>query len=194
VDLINYNPWGEPHPANPLDYVFINPDLTDTDYFPCIIGYNYFDPIPSINQISAAPSCTPRNNIDADAVIRISIPENGDEVKITGSCGVYPNPTEDNVVFYIYKGEGQYNTPIWTGVNGESFDIIVPYSNGDQIFFATKAGNQCLGNDLAYWKDLILETKKAQIPTPEFPNILTPVTLIIGFLGAVLLIQRTREN
>jgi hypothetical protein len=29
---------------------------------------------------------------------------------------------------------------------------------------------------------------------PEFPSVFLPVTIIIGFLGAVLLIQRTREN
>jgi DNA-binding beta-propeller fold protein YncE len=32
------------------------------------------------------------------------------------------------------------------------------------------------------------------IPSPEFPSIALPVTMIIGFLGAVLLIQRTREH
>jgi len=32
------------------------------------------------------------------------------------------------------------------------------------------------------------------IPTPEFPSIFLPVAMIIGFLGAVLLIQRTREQ
>lgn len=31
-------------------------------------------------------------------------------------------------------------------------------------------------------------------PTPEFPSALLPVIVIIGFLGAVLLIQRTKEN
>lgn len=30
--------------------------------------------------------------------------------------------------------------------------------------------------------------------SPEFPSMLLPVTIIIGFLGAVLLIQRTREH
>jgi hypothetical protein len=30
-------------------------------------------------------------------------------------------------------------------------------------------------------------------PTPEFPSILLPVTMIIAFLGAVLYIRRTRE-
>ena len=31
-------------------------------------------------------------------------------------------------------------------------------------------------------------------PSPEFPSTFLPVTMIIGFLGAVLLIQRTREH
>jgi len=31
-------------------------------------------------------------------------------------------------------------------------------------------------------------------PIPEFPTIFLPVTLIIGFLGSVFLIRRTREN
>jgi hypothetical protein len=30
--------------------------------------------------------------------------------------------------------------------------------------------------------------------SPEFPSIFLPVTMIIGFLGAVLLVQRTREH
>lgn len=32
------------------------------------------------------------------------------------------------------------------------------------------------------------------VPTPEFPSAILPATMIIGFLGAVLLIKRTREN
>jgi hypothetical protein len=31
-------------------------------------------------------------------------------------------------------------------------------------------------------------------PAPEFPSAFLPITMIIGFLGAVLLIQRTREH
>jgi hypothetical protein len=33
-----------------------------------------------------------------------------------------------------------------------------------------------------------------ELPAPEFPSTFLPVTMIIGFLGAVLLIQRTREH
>jgi hypothetical protein len=32
------------------------------------------------------------------------------------------------------------------------------------------------------------------IPSPEFPSAFLPATMIIGFLGAVLLLQRTREH
>ena len=38
------------------------------------------------------------------------------------------------------------------------------------------------------------ELKDSTIPTPEFPSAFLPATMIIGFLGAVLLIQRTREH
>jgi hypothetical protein len=35
---------------------------------------------------------------------------------------------------------------------------------------------------------------KIPTPAPEFPSIFIPATMIIGFLGAVLFIQRTREH
>jgi hypothetical protein len=38
------------------------------------------------------------------------------------------------------------------------------------------------------------ELKDASTPVPEFPSMFLPATMIIGFLGAVLLIQRTREH
>jgi len=34
----------------------------------------------------------------------------------------------------------------------------------------------------------------APVPTPEFPSVFLPATMIIGFLGAVLLIQRIRKH
>ncbi len=36
--------------------------------------------------------------------------------------------------------------------------------------------------------------KKDGTPAPEFPTTILPVTIIIGFLGAVLFIQRTKKN
>ena len=36
--------------------------------------------------------------------------------------------------------------------------------------------------------------KKEGTPVPEFPSLAFPATMIIGFLGAVLCIKRTREQ
>ena len=41
---------------------------------------------------------------------------------------------------------------------------------------------------------LCLKTSVDPSPAPEFPSAFLPATMIIGFLGAVLLIQRTREH
>jgi choice-of-anchor C domain-containing protein len=40
--------------------------------------------------------------------------------------------------------------------------------------------------------DIVVEPVTS--PVPEFPSVFLPATMIIGFLGAVLLIQRIREN
>jgi len=42
-------------------------------------------------------------------------------------------------------------------------------------------------------KDGIGDACEEPIATPEFPSLALPATMIIGFVGAVLLIQRTRE-
>jgi hypothetical protein len=161
VNLINYNPFIPDYTDNAA--IFVNPDLTDGDHFPTILGYEYNAfPTPSLNQISAAPSCTPRSNINADAVIRITIPGKGGKVRITGSCGVTPNtpnPPIGDVYFSIYKGENNYNSPLWSSLGSNTIDIETHYKRGDQLFFATNGGTDaCLGNDLAYWKDLKLTT------------------------------------
>jgi hypothetical protein len=42
--------------------------------------------------------------------------------------------------------------------------------------------------------DIIIAAPPIPKLIPEFPSIFLPATMIIGFLGAVLLIQRTREH
>ena len=151
VDMINYNPFGGGGLSN--DYVFVNPDLTDPDHFPTILAYEYNNPVPSLNQISAAPSCIPRSNINADAVIRINLSDNGGQVQIKGSCG---RSSSDDVYFTIYKGAGNYSSPVWSTWNSGIIDVTIPYSKGDQLFFATNSGTSCTDGNLAYWKDLQL--------------------------------------
>ena len=40
----------------------------------------------------------------------------------------------------------------------------------------------------------VTETSRPPIPAPEFPTMALPAALIVGMLGAVLFIQRTKEN
>jgi hypothetical protein len=51
-----------------------------------------------------------------------------------------------------------------------------------------------LSNNYIGITTLTTKTTNGEIPAPEFPSAVLPVTMIIGFLGAVLYIQRTREQ
>ncbi len=132
----------------------MTPDRTDSDHYPVILGYPYNNPVPSLNQISAAPSCTPRNNNNADAIIRITIPGRGGRVRISGSCN--HDLITGNVSFTIYKGAGNYNSPIWSASNSGNIDIVINYREGEQLFFATNTGGDGCP-DLSYWTDLKLD-------------------------------------
>jgi hypothetical protein len=67
-----------------------------------------------------------------------------------------------------------------TFVESQNFHII-PY-NAD--------GNLCISNVVHVTFPVVCNGA----PVPEFPSMLLPATMIIGFLGVVLFIQRTREN
>jgi DNA-binding beta-propeller fold protein YncE len=70
-------------------------------------------------------------------------------------------------------GDGHFNYPA-----GIAIDL-----NGD--VYVADSGNSRVQ------KFALIST---QFPAPEFPSTILPATMIIGFLGAVLIIQRTREN
>ncbi len=76
----------------------------------------------------------------------------------------------------------------WTSVDFEvcpwthgSYDIIVRHWLTDH--------DSCLAVTTVDIPDC-----SAPVEAPEFPSVLMPATLIIGFLGSVLLIQRNREQ
>jgi hypothetical protein len=46
----------------------------------------------------------------------------------------------------------------------------------------------------SHWFMVDMVTWTSSMPAPEFPSAFLPAAMIIGFLGAVLLIQRTREH
>ena len=58
-----------------------------------------------------------------------------------------------------------------------------------RYYIALAAGYHVHGRDFGN-----VERVCSDFPIPEFPSIFLPATMIIGFLGSVLLIQRTREH
>ena len=62
-----------------------------------------------------------------------------------------------NVRFYVYKGENQYNQPLWQITNCGKFNITVKYAEKEQIFFGVAAeGDDSYAR--TRWKLLELET------------------------------------
>jgi hypothetical protein len=70
--------------------------------------------------------------------------------------------------------------------------------NGDVFAVHTNGGNYAKVKVLNYGYDITLQwvtfDPQCHISAPEFPSPILPAILIIGFVGAVLLIQRTREQ
>jgi hypothetical protein len=81
------------------------------------------------------------------------------------NCPIVSNPTQ---VDTDHEGIGDVCDNCPSVANPDQLD-----TNGDGI------GNAC---------------EQGPAPVPEFPSTVLPATMIIGFLGAVLLIQRTREH
>ena len=104
----------------------------------------------------------------SDTVIRVTIPGAGQSVKISGQGALEGKNTEMHARFYIYKGEDQYNKPLWEAVDGGNFNLNIAYSANDQLFFAVEA----LDSDdqlKPKWKYVVLETS-AEIPSALSSN------------------------
>ena len=76
-----------------------------------------------------------------------------------------------------------------------SFNIIISYGPvtwSDQMNHKILINDDNFGGGAGYTIDLCGEP--ASIATPEFPSAVLPALFIIGILGAVFLIQRTKEQ
>jgi hypothetical protein len=84
-------------------------------------------------------------------------------------------------------------TPIYAHDNSANQLI-----NGDVFAVLTQDGNYAKVKVLNYGYDITLQwvtfDKYCYNNIPEFPSMFLPASMIIGFLGAILLIQRTREQ
>jgi hypothetical protein len=111
------------------------------------------------------------------------------------NLATHPAFTGVSTVYFRAGGElSSTGTIAWTpdkkpaiNVAEENRVVIIGDSN---IFSNGNLGNYD-NTKLAMnlWKNVYCPTS-----TPEFPSLFIPVTMIIGFVGAVLVIQRNREN
>jgi len=124
--------------------------------------------------------------IDSDG--NLPIPDDGQCRSIlTGSLEVKSSPSHAKI--YI-NGKDTGKIAKWT------FDDMAP---GDYDVFVTLDGYATPETEHVtvmseQTAKLHFHLKKGGTPVPEFPSAFLPATMLIGFLGAVLLIQRTREN
>jgi len=98
----------------------------------------------------------------------------------------------DRYLLAIYMPAGEWVAVGFFDPQDTSYSMsnnILPGLHSFAIIPFEKSQAQCYSNIVC---DVEFPTTCTN--TPEFPTMLLPFTMIIGFLGAVLLIQRTREQ
>lgn len=127
--------------------------------------------------IHAHPTAVTQCGYDRDPVIRVVLNGNYGLVKVTGSA---QTASWGDVRYYIYKGAQNYNQPIWQQWNSGSFDLLVAYTEGEELFFATDSGSTDY-NDHADWCSV------------RFQAVPEPATLAFIGTGIGWLILRRRS-
>jgi hypothetical protein len=132
--------------------------------------------------IHAHPTAVTQCGYDRDSVIRVTLNGNYGIVRVTGLA---QTASWGYVRYYIYKGAQNYNRPIWEQWNTGSFDLLVPYNAGDELFFVTDAGGADF-NDWANWRSVKFQAVSQAVP--EIP------ATTLAFIGTGLgcLVRRRR--
>lgn len=124
----------------------------------------------------AHPTAVTQCGADRDPVIRITLDGGYGAVRVTGSA---QTASWGDVRYYIYKGAANYSLPIWNAMGGGSFDLLIDYSDGEELFFATDA----LGADHNDWANWCAVRFQA-VPEPSC------FAVIAAGLGAILMRRR----
>ena len=113
-----------------------------------------------------------------------------------------PRAANVNNILYITPAETQqtyYSDP--ASANPDSIEHVVVTPIDQYGYLLTVGFEDLLGGGDRDFNDINLEVSCTPITSPplvtaapEFPTTALPAAMIIGFLGAVLFIRRTREN
>lgn len=129
------------------DYMFITPNVP---FLVPRVGVTDF----AAGLVHAHPSAVIQVGYKRDAIVRVTLHGASGAVRVTGE-GIRLAGAS-SMRFYIYKGAGAYSAPLWQAWDGGAFDLVVPYADGEELFFATDAGPNDI-NDWSYWRGIVLE-------------------------------------
>lgn len=102
-------------------------------------------------QFLAHPSAVTNAGSNLDNITCVKL--NGDYGKVNLSGTANLDGTNGSVRFYIYKGKDNYNNPLWQSTDGGDFNLDIPYSDGDELYFGVDANGDDL-YDWAIWKNI----------------------------------------
>ncbi|MFH1724500.1 MAG: MopE-related protein, partial [Elusimicrobiota bacterium] len=155
---------------------------------PRVILWHEQQPVSNIpaGAIQAHPSAVTQGGNDRDAVIRVTLDGGFDEVRVQGQGA----KTNGSMRFYIYKGQNGYSAPLWEAWEGGAFDLTIPYTDGEYLFFAVDAGADDV-NDWSYWEDIRFQGLGQGEPPPVLPpppppaaaDIETPTKVVFEEIG-----------
>ena len=106
------------------------------------------------------PAAVTQTGHNRDGVIRVRIEGSATSILIAGETGT---DSSTSVTFYVYKGAGNWASPIWSGGPGEAFSVTSSCRDGDELFFATNAQGSDV-NDKAFYRNVTI-TGQAFVPT-----------------------------
>ncbi len=98
------------------------------------------------------------------------------------------------VVSPIVNSDRLYRSDIANPNDGLDHALVTPQGDGSYTVAFEDSFRYDIDHD---FNDVVLNVaciRDTPIPTPEFPTMALPAAMIVGLLGAVLLIQRSREN
>jgi hypothetical protein len=116
---------------------------------------------------------------------------NGYEVLLPGESAVEIFAQPDDY-YWSEWGPGVYDFGGMRSLIGVDVGDWVKMEEGNDWWCAF--GDEEEGGRIYVPTRIVILSPQHEIPSPEFPSALLPATMIIGFLGAVLLIQRTKEH
>ena len=98
------------------------------------------------------PAAVEQSGKRLDAVVRVALNGEFGFVNIKGHTGLKSG--SGPVRFYIYKGKQKANQPIWESATpAGSFDFIIPYIHGEELFFTVDAGDNDI-HDRSFWEGI----------------------------------------